>query len=388
VTADARSLPSHLADPHQISRVRIGAAIVGAWTVLVLLSCAKGIVLARAFDTPYSLASLVLDNASWWYGWLIATPAVIALAARFRLDDPPHRLRNVTLHTIAAVIITSAQLLASAAAWIYSNGFGTVRIAEPTVVLRGWYATMIVPDMLTYAVIAGLFYAYDYNRRWKAGVMLTAQLAMDSAVLRQQSAEAQLQALRMELNPHFLFNTLNSVVALVRKGDNARADTMLVRLGGLLRATLSRDEANEVPLHRELRLLDLYLDIERVRFADRLTVEFSVDPGAMDALVPPLVLQPLVENSLRHGIAQNEGPGSVHVVATRDGATVVIDVIDSGGGMTTNGNGTGVGLTNVRQRLDALYGRERASIELSQNASGGARARIRVPYHVDSPIVT
>jgi hypothetical protein len=387
VTADAHSLPTQLADLHPVSRRRIGVAIVGAWTVLVLLSCAKGIVLARVFDTPYTVASLVLDNASWWYGWLIATPAVIALSARFRLDDPAHRLRNVTLHAVAAVVITSAQLLASGAAWIYTNGFGTVRILAPATVLRGWYTTMLVPDMLTYAVIAGLFYAYDYNRRWKAGVMLTAQLAMDGAVLRQQSAEAQLQALRMELNPHFLFNTLNSVVALVRKGDNTRADTMLVRLGGLLRATLSRDEANEVPLHRELRLLDLYLDIERVRFADRLTVEFSVDPGAMDALVPPLVLQPLVENSLKHGIAQHEGPGSVRVTVTRDGASVVIDVIDSGAGVVTTGNGTGVGLTNVRQRLDALYGRERASVELTQNPTGGARARVRVPYHVESPIV-
>lgn len=385
--ADGRALTPHFGDAQPASRTRIAAVIVGAWTMLVLLSCAKGIVLARVFGTPYTIASLVLDNASWWYGWLIATPAVIVLAARFRLDDASHRVRNAAVHALAAVVITSAQLLASGAAWIYTNGFGTVQIAAPAMMLRGWYTTMIVPDMLTYAVIAGLYYAYDYNRRWKAGVLLTAQLAMDSAALRQQSAEAQLQALRMELNPHFLFNTLNSVVALVRKGDNTRADTMLVRLGGLLRATLSRDEAVEVPLHRELALLDLYLDIERIRFADRLTVEFSVDPGAMDALVPPLVLQPLVENSLKHGIARNEGPGSVRVTAARDGAAVIIDVIDTGAGLSGNGNGTGLGLANVRQRLDALYGRERASVELTAEPAGGARARLRVPYHVDAPVI-
>jgi two-component system, LytTR family, sensor kinase len=372
-----------LAMPAPMPRMRAALAITAAWTVLVLLSCAKSIALARAFDTPYSVTGLLLDNGSWWYGWLIATPVVIALAAAFRLDDPDARLRASIVHLVAAFLLTSAQLIASAAAWAYTDGFGTATVRDPAFMIRNWYGTMIVPDMLTYVVIVGLYYAYDYNRRWKAGAILAAHLATQSATLRQQRAEAQLQALRMELNPHFLFNTLNAIVALVRKGDNARADTMLVRLSGLLRVALAR-EAMEVPLRRELELLDLYLDIERIRFAERLTVEFVVDPSASDALLPIMVLQPLVENSLRHGIALREGPGFVRVAAHRSGSAVVIDVIDSGsGGAATNG-ANGIGLTNVRQRLRALYGEADASLELTEHPDGGAQARLRLPYHTEA----
>ena len=367
--------------PVPAPRLRVALAIIAAWTVPVLLSCAKGIVMSRAFDTPYTIIGLFLDNGSWWYGWLLATPVVIALAAAFRLDDPAVRLRAAAVHLVAAFVLTSAQLVASAAAWAYSDGFGTMRVASPGLVVRNWYATMIVPDMLTYVVIVGLYYAYDYNRRWKAGTMLAAQLATQTATLRQQRAEAELQALRMELNPHFLFNTLNSIVALVRKGDNPRADAMIVRLSSLLRITLARDDAIEVSLRRELELLDLYLDIERIRFADRLTVEFAVDQEASDALVPPMVLQPLVENSLRHGIAQREGPGFVCVSAQRDGTAVVIDVTDSGSGLAHGNGANGVGLNNVRQRLRALFGDGDASIELTNEPLGGTRARLRLPYH-------
>jgi LytS/YehU family sensor histidine kinase len=192
---------------------------------------------------------------------------------------------------------------------------------------------------------------------------------------------AQMSALKMQLHPHFLFNTLNAIMVLVRQQSAVRAEEMLGRLSDLLRCVLDEGEAQEVPLHRELDYVRLYLSIEQVRFEDRLRVTTAVDPAVLDAAVPHMALQPLVENALRHGIARTSAAGTIHISASAAGESVVIRVQDDGPGF--NGaerpEGWGIGLANTRARLAQLYG-EAASLTIEDGAPG-AIVTLVLPHH-------
>jgi two-component sensor histidine kinase len=200
------------------------------------------------------------------------------------------------------------------------------------------------------------------------------------ADLKARLAQARLQALRMQLNPHFLFNTLNSIASLVH--EQPQAEEMIEALSDLLRLTLSASERQEVTLREELYFLDRYLFIERTRFGQRLQVEKQIDVSALGASVPILVLQPLAENAVKHGIEAQIAPGTIRVEATRAGADLRLAISDDGRGLPGNGNGTfkeGVGLSNTRSRLQELYG-DRASLELHPVATGGLSVEIRIPW--------
>jgi LytS/YehU family sensor histidine kinase len=195
-------------------------------------------------------------------------------------------------------------------------------------------------------------------------------------------AEARVQALRTELNPHFFFNALNAISGLVRRGENDAAVQMLARLGELLRLTLDRDLAPEIPLYRELALLDRYLDIERARFGDRLTVDIALDPPAEDACVPALILQPLVENAIRHGITKCPGPGRIQILAKQSGTELELSVRDTGDGLGVRDltvRREGIGLSNTRARIAAMYG-DAASLRLENAPGGGALVTLRIPW--------
>ena len=203
--------------------------------------------------------------------------------------------------------------------------------------------------------------------------------------LQARLAEARLQALSLQLHPHFLFNTLTAIAVLLHR-DPAGADTMLTRLADLLRATLRRPAQNEIPLRDEIALLGRYIDIMRVRFGDRLTVDAQVPPELGDWLVPSFVLQPLVENALEHGIARRAGPGLVVVAAERRDDRLVLSVSDDGPGLSGDGlanaadglTGEGIGLSNTRLRLEQLYGAGRW-LTLAPVPAGGTRASVEVP---------
>jgi LytS/YehU family sensor histidine kinase len=185
----------------------------------------------------------------------------------------------------------------------------------------------------------------------------------------------------MELNPHFLYNALNAISGLVRRSDRDGAVGMLARLGDLLRVTLNSDAEAEVPLERELECLELYLEIERVRFADRLFTETDVPAELNDALVPSLILQPIVENAVRHGIAPVTRPGTVRIAAERVGTELRLTVADTGAGWNDRRNGReGVGLSNTRARLAQLYGDE-AGLRAGPGLTGGTVVTLTLPYH-------
>jgi len=198
--------------------------------------------------------------------------------------------------------------------------------------------------------------------------------------------EAQLDALRMQLHPHFLFNTLNSVSVLMRR-DIEAADRMLLQLSNLLRVTLAGNAAHEIKLKQELEILERYLEIEQIRFQDRLTVRMQIDPSALDALVPQLFFQPLVENAIRHGIADCETGGEIDIRAERQDGLLHLQVRDNGPGLNIS-NGSlleGVGLSNTRSRLEYLYG-SGGRFEVCNAGGGGLIVAAAFPFHTETII--
>jgi LytS/YehU family sensor histidine kinase len=234
-------------------------------------------------------------------------------------------------------------------------------------------------NLLAYGAVVGVIYATDFYRRYRERELLASQL-------RTQLAQAQLQALRMQLNPHFLFNAMNTISMQVRKAANDDAVRMLAGLSDLLRYMLEDSRPTEVPLSEELAFIERYLAIEQVRFQDRLRIEIDTAPGTAQALVPTLVLQPLVENAIRHGISRRAQAGRISIRARRTDDDLVLEVEDDGPGLNsdlTPAPGTGLGLKNTRARLEQLY-RDDQAVELSPSPTGGTVVTLRLPYKVSA----
>jgi len=240
-------------------------------------------------------------------------------------------------------------------------------------------------DFIVYVVVLGAGLARNYFVRYQARLEETRRLEAEATELRAEAAElhaqvtdARLNALRTQLNPHFLFNTLNAVSTLVDE-DPPGARRMIARLSDLLRHTLGEGDDQEIPLARELEMLRRYLDIMEVRFQDKLEVSIETEASLDDALVPNLVLQPLVENAFRHGLALMQTVGRVAVRVVRDDGDLVLTVRDNGRGPAKEVH-EGVGLTNTRARLTQLYG-ARQRLALTAAEGGGALVEVRLPYH-------
>ena len=227
--------------------------------------------------------------------------------------------------------------------------------------------------LMTYSAIVGLSHALAYYRESQAR-------ALNAVQLEAQLSEARLRTLQAELHPHFLFNTLHAISTLVHTNAEL-ADRMISRLSDLLRLTFDRSGATRVPLQEELEFLQKYLEIEQTRFQDRLTVRYEIDPDTLDAEVPRLILQPLVENAIQHGVAPRSGPGLVQIASRRQNGRLWLEVRDDGVGLSAGARArirSGIGLANTRDRLDCLYGNSH-SLDFSDGAPGLA-VRIEIPY--------
>jgi sensor histidine kinase YesM len=241
-------------------------------------------------------------------------------------------------------------------------------------------------QFLIYLAVLAAGFAREYFLRDQQRAREAIELARQTAALQAQLADARLDALRMQLNPHFLFNTLHAVSALVER-DPGGVRRMIARLSELLRHTMDSDAPNEVPLRDELSILRRYIEIMEIRFQGRLTVTAQIDDAALDALVPNLVLQPIVENALEHGAARASADGRIEITARLDdGERLVLTVRDNGPGVERNA-GAGVGLANTRARLEQLYGDE-ASLSLTSATGGGAISEIVLPFHTASDLRT
>jgi two-component system, LytTR family, sensor kinase len=363
-------------------RTRVRLLVLAGWLTLGLLESAKSWINWRLNGQSITWPAALIGNLPWWLAWAALTPLVAAAGRRWRLESG--RPWTVAVHVIASLLVAVAHLLVVGTAFYLTTTRGTevffAGSAYPmtlTLQIRILFGGYFVLGILTYWAILGGHYALEYHRRNRDGELRAARLEADLH-------QARLETLRMELNPHFLYNTLNTVASLVEQQRYDGAVRMLARLGEMLRSTLDHAHDQQIPLARELEFLEIYLEIVRTRFHDRLTVELDVEPEAREVPVPTLILQPLVENAVRHGVARRTGPGRVTVRArVRDG-TLELTVADRAEGATVVAaspprGGNGIGLANTRQRLAQLYG-DGCSLELEPLPDErGTVVRVRLP---------
>lgn len=313
-----------------------------------------------------------------WYEWAVLSPVLFWLARRFSFDRGRWR-RSVGVHVVAGVLLSVVHLLLCGLAE-QLQGRVEGHSVEFAASFRRLFTNRFHFNLAVYGMIVCGWHAWDYYCKYREREAQARELAG-------RLARAQLQALRMQLNPHFLFNTLNAVSSLMLS-DVPAANRMISRLGELLRLSLDTSDAQEVPLSQEIGFLRRYLEIEQMRFGDRLAVRIEVEPAALSAAVPSLVLQPLVENAIRHAIEPNPGPGRIEISGARNNGHLVLTVSDNGkdgrpgkpGGPAAGGRGQeGIGLSNTRRRLVQLYGPDQ-SFELGVADSGGWRVRLTLPF--------
>jgi len=234
-------------------------------------------------------------------------------------------------------------------------------------------------DLLIYGGVIGICYALDYYRKYREREFLASRLEA-------QLAQAQLESLRMQLHPHFLFNTLNGIVGLVRDNKNQAAVSMLVGLSDLLRHALEHSARQEVELREELNFIKLYLSIQEMRFSDRLRVELNIDPATTKAMVPNLILQPLTENALRHGFGRSADSGMVGISSAAENGHLRLTVYDNGAGLPDDWQlkgSTGIGLANTAARLQQLYN-DNHQFDIRNRAGGGVEVVILMPLRTSS----
>jgi two-component system, LytTR family, sensor kinase len=324
-------------------------------------------------DWPASLPFLIALNLGYWYSWACLTPTIFWLALRAPFLERDSWKRAMLVHLPGVFVMTTLHVglaVASQTAIVWFVGREQRPWLEEA---QRMFFNNFDWEMMTYWAIVGLSHALRYHSEAQ-------DRALRESQLETHLVEAQLQALQRQLQPHFLFNTLNTISALMHRNVDA-ADNMIAKLSDLLRISLQNVGVQEVPLKQELDFLSKYLEIEQTRFRDRLTVVFDVQPDTLDALVPNLVLQPLVENSIKHGIGPRPTPGQIAIRSHRRGSLLELEVRDDGVGLSaarlTDFN-RGVGLANTRSRLQHLYGSSHR-FEFRQPASGGLSVLIAIP---------
>ena len=366
-------------------RLRFRTALLAAAGVCVaigLLESVSAWTIRQVAGTPRDWAFIFKEQVPWWLLWVLFMPAVLWLARTYRFDGAGWK-RSAVVHSLLGLTIAFSHAVTFAVGLHYTQ-IGTTPAVTMGEQVRGFLLRYLFMDIMTYAAAVGVYFAFEYFSGFRRSAVAAAESESRAARLQLRLAEARIHALRMELNPHFLFNALNAVSGLVRKRDHDGAIDMLARLGELLRTTLNREMPPEVPLNEEIVLLRRFLDIELVRFGDRLRVTWDIEPETTGAYVPPLILQPLVENALRHGISRRPGPALLRISARRVGLHLELAVRDTGEGLAPLGGRPvreGIGLANTRARLEELYGPDTTSVELSDVAGGGARTRLLLPFH-------
>ncbi|HEX9963146.1 MAG TPA: histidine kinase [Pyrinomonadaceae bacterium] len=356
---------------------RRGFVIFAGWTLLAFFFSIQAYLNYAYVGRPQSLGWILTAWLSCVYIWAPLTPLVIYLAQRFPLERNTI-WRGLLIHLFAASVISTFQI----AIYTFVRQALLGDAARPFSPLRSFQNLFVAEfhiNLLLYWTVVGLTQTYDYYRRYRERERRAAQLEIAAAQLAAQLAQSQLDALKMQLHPHFLFNTLNTISVLMQD-DVSAANRMLIRLSELLRVALNSEKAQEVSLRQELEFLRGYLEIEQTRFQDRLHVDFDVDAETLDSLVPNLILQPLVENAIKHGIAPRAEAGTIRVEARRQNGHVELSVRDDGSGLSESKNhSNGIGLANTRARLEKLYGAEH-SFEINSPAAGGLEVRVTIPF--------
>lgn len=350
------------------------------WLVPAMLAALQLTLVGDASGTHYGFGRALLWQGAAWLIWGLWSQLILTLVDRVKLGAGT-LWRWVVVHvmTTGVVCVTNVLVLG----W-FDHVFGSVgQVTSYAFAVRLVLVNHLDFQVVLYWAVLGAAYMVEFVRRFR-------ERDRAAAVLEQQLARTQLDALRMQLNPHFLFNALNSVAELMEE-DVREAQRTLTRVADLLRLSLRSAASSTIPLWQEIELVELYLQIARVRYGSGLDVDIDVDSSAVDVDVPSFLLQPLVENALKHGLAPGHPDQSIAISVTRTGDTLVLVVEDNGRGLdgliTTSGrflavrpsvDGLGIGLTNTRSRLTMLYG-DRYAFLMSNHAEGGCRVEIRLP---------
>ena len=344
-----------------LRRWSLWLAVLAGWTLLVIVfAVSSSLTYALIYQPPRWRYTLTMA-ATEWYVWAAFTPIIAWLSRRLRVSRA-RWWRLIALAVIGVPVAFIKVTMTRALRGLSEGGSAYFQITD------------LAAQYLIFWGIVGATHAWLYYSEVQGRELRTSQL---ETLL----AQTRLQMLGMQLQPHFLFNTLNTIAELVHERP-ATAERMIAGLSHLLRETVHAGLVDRVPVDRELQLLGSYIEIQRARFGDRLTVNIVVDPAANGALVPSLLLQPLVENAIKHGIGSRAGVGHIAILVSRTGEMIAIEIRDDGRGLGTGPLQEGIGLGNCRSRLQALYGENNYRLRIMNRHGGGAVVRIELPRHV------
>lgn len=344
------------------------AAVFGAFLVVVFFftgaKSLTGYVKGGVADVPGAFIVSCID----FLPWALFTPLIVWLLHRFPLQKKDLR-QSLGVHFLAALFFSLLKNFLYVWYVYYGKPYGPPSFGAYLV----YFLKLLPWNVLYYTIIVGVFYILDYSRRAR-------EREIQATKLEAQLSKAQLDVLKMQLHPHFLFNTLHAISALVRDNPDA-ADLMIGRLSDLLRLSLENRDRHHVPLKEELDFLKIYLEIETTRFQDRLRVHLEIDPETLDVLVPNLILQPLAENAIRHGIAPRKEGGDLSIRAAMAEGKLCLEVADNGNGLDpakSKKTKKGIGLTNTRERLRQMYGESHRFV-VKNGSERGVRVIIELP---------
>jgi two-component system, LytTR family, sensor kinase len=325
---------------------------------------------AESPDYPFLFGRFLAWQVGCWLVWAPLTLVVVWLSRRFPLAP---RAKPIALHLAVSLFFAFVQVAGMEVMNLVVQPFGPPPPRPWIVGYLGRLSSFLHVNLIVYWAICGVVHAVDSRRRLR-------ERELEGAQIEAQLAQAQLANLRLQLQPHFLFNTLHAIASLVRGGESGPAVAMIAGLSDLLRYSLDNAGKNVVPLSEEMDVVERYLEIQRTRFSDRLEVAIRMSEETRDAAVPTLLLQPLVENAVRHGIAASADGGRLEVRAHREAGDLVIEVLGDGPPLPPDWRDReGVGLSSTRGRLQQLYG-SGARLELENHPPAGVVARVRIPF--------
>ena len=342
------------------------ALIFGVWTVVALMATQTSAFAVTRTGRSFDWTPVFTSQLTSCLLWAAFTPFLLALGRRFRIERGVWPV-SVSLHLAVGVVLTVLDVYSWKLEAPYIRPGGMISTTPMIVEV----ARQLVLDLGWYFIIVALAHAEHYAAVSRVETVRRAQL-------QSQLDAARLDALQSQLRPHFLFNTLTTIAEQVY-GDPAGADTMITRLSRLLRSSFVDPEVQEVTLRQELELLQCYLDIARVRFRERLTIDFDIHPNALDAFVPRFLLQPLAENALQHGIEPAEAGGRLELLVRAHQEIMTLELHDDGVGLAAGAVRHGTGLRNTRERLAHLYG-DAAHLEIMSRPAGGTTVRVTLPF--------
>lgn len=347
--------------------------IIGVWTVVALFFTSQVSMQSRLSQNPVPFFRILTWQLSSSYVWLAFMPLILWLGRKFRFENGQWK-RSVPVHFIASIFVAFAQQAVDALILPQLGYPPNIKFAS---YLEGYKVFLLINFHLSvsiYWAVIGIKHAISYYQKYRERELRTSQLEA-------RLAQTRLQVLKMQLHPHFLFNTLNAISELVYKDPEA-AEQMITNLSDLLRLSLDNVGVQEVPLQQELEFLKKYIEIEQTRFHDRLQIEMHIESDTLDATVPNMILQPLVENAIKHGIAPRSWGGRIDINAERQNGSLLLCVSDDGVGVpdgNTENLKEGVGLSNTRARLKHLYG-DAHKFELQSLIDGGLALKLEIPF--------